>query len=138
MTTIFLQRRFVKLLCDYYENDGVRPTREEFLSYIVKKEKFYENFRLWRKNNDDEKLRRRINMILGDCIEGKLDYMTYGDKKREKLFATTRGREFATSLGFFNELLIRYGAIVLVVISGVFGYLIKTIINLFSYIINNF
>lgn len=130
MSVISLQKRFVKTLCNYYENEGANLNREEFVSYLIKNVRLCDSFHLWLKNDNGKKLRRKVDIILGDCMEGELNYISYYDEQRTKLIATTRGRDFATSLGFLDEFIKRYGAIVLVLISGAFGYFIQAVITL--------
>jgi hypothetical protein len=99
------RRRIVKLLNDTdNKTGGYTPTREEFVDFIFKNERFYKSFKPWKGNN--EELKHEIDNVLGDCMEGQLSYIGYADPQtRTKLKVTTEGRTFISESGFLNELI---------------------------------
>lgn len=128
MKEIYFQKDLVKTLNDYWRKDGAAPTREEFVSYFIQNKRFYNLFRFWKKN--EEKL-REVDDTLGDCLEGKWDYIGYADKERMKLRLTQEGRDFITWPGFLNQFIKRYGELKSVLIATpillFLGYFIRLI-----------
>ncbi|KKR15349.1 MAG: hypothetical protein UT43_C0002G0006 [Parcubacteria group bacterium GW2011_GWC1_39_29] len=97
---MLLQRRLVVMLRNYYINNGFGISREEFVKYVA--DKIWPRlYYCWPKK---EKFRNLINLELGYCIRGDLEYISEDDDGK-KLLVTSRGNNFIsiTSLGFYEE-----------------------------------
>lgn len=100
---MLLQRRLIVLLEKYRIKYNLNPSREFFIEIISKKK--------WPRWNyfylNRQAFSRKIDGVFGDCIRGKDPYVAE-DESGDKLFVTTRGREFIKKTKLPEELLKRY------------------------------
>lgn len=99
---LMLSRKKIVSILDDYNNKGFYPTIENFVSYLLREKRIYNWFSSCRKG--DKEKESEIDSILGDCIEGKLEYIGYIDKERTKLRVATDGRTFISG-GWWKEFL---------------------------------
>ena len=124
-----LQRKLVKFLQGYYENSGWTPTREEFLNRIISRKRTRLNYLFVNK----EKLKRRFDDILGDCIEGPFKYIGYNDPDtRTKLKVTLEGRDFIGFGGLFQEFFKRRDKLAMFLFGGGIGLIISAVVWIFT------
>lgn len=128
--SILLQRKFVKLLQNYYEDKGCTPTRQELLNWVLLRKRTRLNYLFVPK----DKMNRKFDDALGDCIEGTYTYIGYADDARTKLKVTLEGRDFICVGGYFQEVFKRRDKLTMFLFGVLSGGLGSATIWIFNFL----